>query len=1658
MVSAAVLSPKRGGHDALRFASPALSRDPELRALADKADSDKKAADQVAVAAAKPGAGGDADQQLCVEVSPWLDVVHKDRSPLGLKFSDRGARVLARRPCGAGGGAQSMAEVRPGDRLIMLNGRYLGAEIESGDLARALQTRPLPLSLRFWRNGGAGATVHAAAGGPPYSNSGEGEQSRSRSQPQRPQRSRRTPSLAKGGGSGSRAWARGRAVCIDTAFAGLVLLLLGAVFHAFSQIAVRTLSTTPGAVTEAHRAQVAGAAWYEMSRARLALYIALIGAVFGPMLFHAPSDSRLLAKKRSNRVVLPAFMLVVLAAIVAAAAWPPPIESTIEYYREQPITHGNCSSVRTIGRPTKVAAAAGDGGVDLLDVCPGYFGVVPDAGDDPNKDIFLAATQMVNASRLELGWVNSFCTGPVKTFNASKDQARPSLLKASQNFTTHWDRPDSPYCRVAESPFWRRKDRETPEDHLRRLASHVKVWHEFVSAGFMDASFSAAGHPDIETLFRRPLTCGRIMTDAWCALFLPLCRHSDCRSADGSSCMVPFAAELANCLGISLAKLADEARWLVCRFIGPIAGAGFATNDDMCMIETFFAELSTAAERPFDNKSSSCDPRLSLTSEEDVSVSFATSCAPDSSIRTYREKVTRVVPAGDTRLELVAALLAVATTAGILGLALAGSSSSSSVIEKRLRGAICERHKTDTSAVHGGSRTGIIVVVFMTTSLLAFIGGIQSEVAPSGVPPKGSAPGSCTAAESGAAYGALVDVSPQQIIYQEDVGGEEHQTWNGTINGLPGASYAIGYDVLRSDLNNFNERVIGVMVGSVKLGGCNPLGSDYACDFVTCSHPASSSLITFPASGILKVLATYTGHSKDCDCNRTSPSGACMKERRIPLEGFTPTKAALRFNLELRVVAAAAANFNTTTVTKNQLEDQSTVRMPAETICYYIIVAASVAFGVNLAVGGLRSRSTSGAAAKTLQRDNQGSFGGSSTRGLPAAVTRLSDKYDALFGINEEGKAGRYFVAKLVLSECFEVSWQFAATLLGLATQEYHVLVSFFAVLGVNLICLPLVLAASRRAKNAESRAFGIAMCEIVFDQAFIFIGVVFRAPTTETLSGPYGKIIYHFSPLFASLMLLSTLYHMQALVCRASLGRGGGGGARKALQSQRKTSKGKRLLSRGPRMLLTSLSVIAGLAMILTPILLAVQCSKMWHAILGDAWQCSFPKLYFSQLSDCGLSSVRSLECALGDSGVVLSTPLPETAEISSLKSLCSVQFDGQSGLKRLPNNWSRLAALKTIQLTNTSVQNLQWELCGSAVSSLLPSINISLSPDVPCARKISWRGAVPRIRNFMLDITLGCRLAVADSLEHLDLTSAMQGDGIANDGLAILSPSLDRAFPALKSVDVARNGFTSITTLSSGLPFSTTMENAQPDGTCPLRGLAHNPITFASLRQALRIGKEKLHKNWMACLREMPHLIELDMEAIPMLTNGDLAHMIGGMQKLTSFFLKYPGTQFSAFPRNMSVHLPDLEKLDLFRIPAANPFPQGFFGSFGKLTDLSLEGFDQLIQFPGDTFDGPGLQRLATLSLVMSLGLEAFGPLPRTLPSLTELVLYRNRNLKSLPAATFSNLPNLKKLDLELTSITRLPESIGRLSLLKTLDIRGTGITSIPVSLLGSNVSVLQ
>ena len=121
----------------------------------------------------------------------------------------------------------------------------------------------------------------------------------------------------------------------------------------------------------------------------------------------------------------------------------------------------------------------------------------------------------------------------------------------------------------------------------------------------------------------------------------------------------------------------------------------------------------------------------------------------------------------------------------------------------------------------------------------------------------------------------------------------------GTLEVAKGVAYTVKAEVLRNDLASASEKLTSLTLNGKSLfdsKGCNPPGSDYACDFWKC--PVLKNFVAQSTTGTIAVRMDFDEHSWDCDCDPNT--WECAKENTIP--GTMPMEAAVRFTLTPKTI------------------------------------------------------------------------------------------------------------------------------------------------------------------------------------------------------------------------------------------------------------------------------------------------------------------------------------------------------------------------------------------------------------------------------------------------------------------------------------------------------------------------------------------------------------------------------------------------------------------------------------------------------------------------------------------------------------------------------------------------------------------------------------
>ena len=113
--------------------------------------------------------------------------------------------------------------------------------------------------------------------------------------------------------------------------------------------------------------------------------------------------------------------------------------------------------------------------------------------------------------------------------------------------------------------------------------------------------------------------------------------------------------------------------------------------------------------------------------------------------------------------------------------------------------------------------------------------------------------------------------------------------------------YSVKAEVLRNDMGGSSEKLATLTLDGKKMlpsAGCNPPGSDYACDFWKC--PVVSAAKVISNTGSIAVTYDVRETSWDCDCDTNT--WQCSAENTV--SGRTPMEAAVRFTLTPGVCTA----------------------------------------------------------------------------------------------------------------------------------------------------------------------------------------------------------------------------------------------------------------------------------------------------------------------------------------------------------------------------------------------------------------------------------------------------------------------------------------------------------------------------------------------------------------------------------------------------------------------------------------------------------------------------------------------------------------------------------------------------------------------------------
>ena len=119
---------------------------------------------------------------------------------------------------------------------------------------------------------------------------------------------------------------------------------------------------------------------------------------------------------------------------------------------------------------------------------------------------------------------------------------------------------------------------------------------------------------------------------------------------------------------------------------------------------------------------------------------------------------------------------------------------------------------------------------------------------------------------------------------------ENQKTMGGSIMVIPGIVYKIGLEILQSGLNNDIARLSEFKLGGKSFGGCNPSGSETACNFYNCFDGHSTEELTSDTGVITASLVYQKNPHYICDCS-FNPWGCSPKSGYT---GFIDNRAATK--------------------------------------------------------------------------------------------------------------------------------------------------------------------------------------------------------------------------------------------------------------------------------------------------------------------------------------------------------------------------------------------------------------------------------------------------------------------------------------------------------------------------------------------------------------------------------------------------------------------------------------------------------------------------------------------------------------------------------------------------------------------------------------------
>jgi Leucine-rich repeat (LRR) protein len=523
-----------------------------------------------------------------------------------------------------------------------------------------------------------------------------------------------------------------------------------------------------------------------------------------------------------------------------------------------------------------------------------------------------------------------------------------------------------------------------------------------------------------------------------------------------------------------------------------------------------------------------------------------------------------------------------------------------------------------------------------------------------------------------------------------------------------------------------------------------------------------------------------------------------------------------------------------------------------------------------------------------------------------------------------------------------------------------------------------------------------------------------------------------------------------------------------------------------------TPFCVVGGLVLVGVVSSIAVRCDGVWKEHLGDAAACAQPQYYFADAT-CGITKITSFECQNSNVKV-----LPNTTMYEQMPSLGCIDLGKNPKFSAIPPSWKHLA-LAYLNISYTSATNLHSWFCLGDMGRTLATIDVA---GTPAALRVDWHGTEPKLRS-LKDISSACRDAVKETATMLNLSH-----NLINTNEAMRS--VNEIGTAIMSLDIRWNGITSFESVGSNvfkgkeqeimLQFHPVFANFAARSytnnqstlrlPCPVLGLGSgNNVTRMSLINVL-FGSTM--NCFPATLRELVingHFFRKDVEIMLLLGPlPDITYLNLDFNLLTlhhdprvviadSTFFKIGLSSYLAtlpklrhlslasnplriFDENLSAPIVSLNlaETELRSIPPHLPptlehlvldgneftsIPAGSFKACTKLTSLSIVG-NRIGNISPGAFKG--LRSLVTLDLrfnmIQSIHNESF----TGMPNLRHLLLSDN-SLKSIDRPVFAELGSLVGLYLQSNAMRDIASNaFAGLENLAVLDLEDNFIKSVP------------